>query len=124
VWINATNDAFEATKKAIANCTLTLGFFFGENLQTTLYTGASPYALGAGLVQVDNEGSQRVISFAYKVLTQTEAIYPQIQKEALAVIWAVEGFITICLTDVLESKQTRVVSHLFSSKSEQHANES
>lgn len=90
-WTEEASRAFEATKKEIANCTLKLGFF-DEDLQTIVYTDASPYALGAVLVQVDEKGKARIISFASKVLTKTETAYPQTQKEALGVVWAVERF--------------------------------
>ena len=51
---------------------------------------ASPRALGAVLVQEKDGKPQRIICFASKSLTPTERNYPHIQKEALAVIWAVE----------------------------------
>lgn len=90
-WTPAANEAFARTKEAIASCTLRLGFF-DENCETVLYTDASPYALGAVLVQIDGNGKARPISFASKVLTKTESAYAQIQKEALGIIWGVERF--------------------------------
>lgn len=90
-WTLRANKSFECTKEAIASCTLRLGFF-DENLRTVLYTDASPYALGAVLVQIDENDRPRIISFASKVLTKTESLYAQVQKEALGVVWGVERF--------------------------------
>lgn len=44
------------------------------------------------MVQVNKEQKPRVISFASKLLTETEGRYPQTQKEALAIVWAAEQF--------------------------------
>lgn len=57
---------------------------------------ASPVGLGAVLVQEGRNGQgeriKRPVAFASRALTATEAEYPQAQREALAVVWGVEGF--------------------------------
>ncbi|XP_058827865.1 uncharacterized protein K02A2.6-like [Topomyia yanbarensis] len=83
--------AFELLKESIVNCTISLGYFC-EKDKTVFYTEASPNALGAVLVQIDNKGSPRIISFASKALTSTEKKYAQNQREALGAVWAVEYF--------------------------------
>lgn len=83
--------AFRNTIRAIEECTITQGFFSNEET-TILYTDASPTALGSVLAQESNDGRIRVISFASKSLTDTERRYPQVQREALAIVWAVEHF--------------------------------
>lgn len=90
-WGEAQEKAFVAVKEAIINCTTSQGFF-SVNDDTYLYTDASPRALGAVLVQTDNTGKNRIISFASKTLTETERRYPQTQREALAVVWAAEHY--------------------------------
>jgi hypothetical protein len=90
-WNEAAQEAFLKTKGQIASCTTALGFF-SEDDKTVLYTDASPVALGAVLTQETGEGSKRIISFASKVLSAVEQKYPQIQREALGVVWAVERF--------------------------------
>lgn len=90
-WNNTREKAFEEVKEAIANCTVTQGFF-SLTERTELYTDASPYAIGAVLVQIDDCDKQRIISFASKSLTETEKRYPQTQREALAIVWGVEHF--------------------------------
>ncbi|XP_058828562.1 uncharacterized protein K02A2.6-like [Topomyia yanbarensis] len=83
--------AFEATKRQIAKSTSALGYF-AEADKTILYTDASPTALGAVLVQENENSTPRIISFASKALTPTERKYAQNQREALSAVWAVEYF--------------------------------
>ena len=90
-WEQEQKEAFLKTKDAVAECTLTQGFF-SDTDSTYLYTDASPYALGAALVQADNGGQARIICCASKTLTDTEKRYPQSQREALGIVWAVEHF--------------------------------
>lgn len=90
-WGKEQERAFELVKQRIIDSTISLGFF-SELDKTILYTDASPNALGAVLVQVNNEGISRIISFASKSLTSTEKKYAQNQREALSAVWAVEHF--------------------------------
>lgn len=71
--------------------------FFDVKCDTRIYTDASPTALGAVLVQMQQNPetggfTERVIACASKTLTDTERRYPQTQKEALAIVWGVEKF--------------------------------
>lgn len=91
IWGQEQEKAFQRLKEQIMNCTTSLGYF-SEKHQTILYTDASPNALGAVLVQQENNQPPRVICFASKALTATEKRYPQNQREALATVWAVEHF--------------------------------
>lgn len=90
-WEEEHDLAFANIKKAIIECTVSQGFFVTTD-ETFLYTDASPYALGAVLVQANEVEKNRIISFAAKALTETEKRYPQTQREALAVVWAAEHF--------------------------------
>lgn len=90
-WGRDQSHAFQLVKEKILQNCITLGFFT-ESDRTIVYTDASPVALGAVLVQEDNNGSSRIISFASKSLTPTEKRYAQNQREALAAVWAVEYF--------------------------------
>lgn len=90
-WGAEQQTSFEQTKEAIVSCTTTQGFFDVMH-KTFLYTDASPYGLGAVLVQRNESGVDRIISFASKTLTETEKRYAQTQREALAVVWAAEHF--------------------------------
>lgn len=90
-WGLEQQTAFVNTKQAIMKCTVTRGYF-GDKDKSILYTDASPYAIGAVLTQENETGEQRIISFASKALTETEQRYAQTQREALAIVWAVEHF--------------------------------
>ncbi|KAG5681269.1 hypothetical protein PVAND_010720 [Polypedilum vanderplanki] len=49
---------------------------------------ASGVGLGAVLVQVQEDVQRELFMFASKSLTKQEATYPQIHREALAIVWA------------------------------------
>lgn len=83
--------AFNDLRNELSRNVRTLGFY-DPNDVTELYVDASSVGLGAVLVQRDASNTPRVISFASKGLTDTERVYPQTQREALAVVWAVEKF--------------------------------
>ena len=50
------------------------------------------YGLGAVLIQKQFDESQRAVVYASRALTPTEQRYAQIEKDALALIWACEWF--------------------------------
>lgn len=83
--------AFDDLRNELARTVHRIGFFDPKD-RTELYVDASAVGLGAVLTQRDNANKPRIISFASKGLTKTERVYPQTQREALAVVWAVEKF--------------------------------
>lgn len=68
--------------------------FFDNMLRTRVIADASPVALGAVLIQFEGstDDDPRPIAYASKSLTITEKRYCQTEKEALALVWAVERF--------------------------------
>lgn len=90
-WNQDLDDEFSFLKHSAWKTITTLGYFNRED-RTELFVDASPYGLGAVLVQFDGERRPRVIACASKALSATEIKYPQTQKEALAMVWAVEKF--------------------------------
>lgn len=88
-WNEVRQTAFDDIKAAMANTT-TLGFYDARD-KTVLIVDASPYGLGAVLTQLKTEGP-RVIAYGSKSLTQAESRYCQSEREALALVWAVEHF--------------------------------
>lgn len=91
-WQEEHQRAFETLKSAVKNVTELA--YFEPQRRTRVVADASPVALGAVLVQFkdDEEGRPLIISFASKSLTDTERRYCQTEKEALALVWAVEKF--------------------------------
>lgn len=71
---------------------LILGYY-DVNDRTQLIVDASPVGLGAVLIQINNLGPRK-ISFAIKSLSDVEKRYAQTEKEAVALVWAVERFIS------------------------------
>lgn len=88
-WTSKQNKAFEALKLSLTNIKC-LGYYNLSD-QTQVIANASPVGLGAVLVQIDTEGP-RVIAYGHKALTDCEKRYCQTEKEALALVWAVEHF--------------------------------
>ena len=81
--------AFKSLKEAMSN-TETLGFY-DMKAKTKIVTDASPVGLGAVLIQVKNN-TPRVVYYASRSLSDVERRYSQTEKEALAIVWAVERF--------------------------------
>lgn len=94
VWNENQQHEFDELRTALVRETIEKAYF-RRNAPTFLYTDASAAGLGAVLLQKHNENGKitpRVIAFASKALTDVEKRYAQTQREALAVVWAVERF--------------------------------
>lgn len=90
-WRSEHDKAFEKIKSMISEVKNL--HYFDNSLPTRLIADASPVALGAVLLQFsDTDGSLHLISYASKSLSPTEKRYCQTEKEALALVWAVERF--------------------------------
>lgn len=90
-WDNDLEKEFEFLKNDAWKTVTSLGYYSRFD-ETELYVDASPFGLGAVLVQFDKDHQPRVIACASKTLTPVEQKYPQTQKEALAMVWGVEKF--------------------------------
>ena len=66
--------------------------YFNPTAPTNLVTDASPIGLGAVISQLQTDGSWRPISYASRSLTPVEQRYSQIERESLAILFAIQRF--------------------------------
>ncbi|XP_065203998.1 uncharacterized protein K02A2.6-like [Planococcus citri] len=88
-WSDECEQAFQLIKKEIASERVLCHFDPAKPL--ILSTDASPYAIGAVLSHQFREG-ERPIAFVSRTLTETERRYSQLDRESLAIYWAVKRF--------------------------------
>ena len=90
-WTEEEQSSFERLKAALSTKT-TLGYFDPEK-PTTIFVDGSPIGLGAVLTQEDLPSKEVTpLHYASCPLTPTQARYPQIDREALSIYWAVKRF--------------------------------
>ena len=63
---------------------------YNQSLPLKLDTDASSYGVGAVLSHILSDGSERPILFASRTLNISEAKYSQVDKEGVAVIFALK----------------------------------
>lgn len=92
VWETPQRNAFRDLQKHLSKDPV-LGYY-DKTDRTRVIADASPVGLGAVLIQFNKEtpSQPRAISYASKSLTEAEKRYCQTEKEALALVWAVERF--------------------------------
>ncbi|CAB3220156.1 unnamed protein product [Arctia plantaginis] len=88
-WHNPQAEAFAKLKDCLSKIP-TLGYYDPKD-RTQVFADASPVGLGAVLIQYDNN-EPRIIAFGNKSLSDVEKRYCQTEKEALALVWAIEHF--------------------------------
>ena len=89
-WSERQEKAFKKAKELLTS--LTLLVHYDPNKQILLSCDASPYGLGAVLAHCMPDGSQRPIAYASHTLSSAERNYSQIEKEGLAIVYAVKKF--------------------------------
>ena len=89
-WDKNCENAFQNVKKEI--CSEKVLAHYDPNLPILLSSDASPVGIGAVLAHRFPDGTERPIAFASRTLSPTEQRYSQIDKEALAIVWAVKKF--------------------------------
>ncbi|XP_037932566.1 uncharacterized protein K02A2.6-like [Teleopsis dalmanni] len=89
-WGTEQNRAFMQLKNLIIKATELA--HYREDLQLHVAADASSYGIGAVLSHILADGSEKPIAFASKTLDQHQVKYSQIEKEALAIVFAVQRF--------------------------------
>ena len=93
-WTKVHENAFNKLKSQLANAESLA--YFDKDAKTKIIADSSPVGLGAVLIQ-EQDGEERVISYASRSLTSVERRYSQTEKEALGLVWACERFHVLSL---------------------------
>ena len=89
LWSDQHDQAFKQIKDLLINAKVMA--YFDPSKDTELITDASPWGLSAILVQRSpGEEDRRVVAYASRSLSDVERRYSQTEREALAIVWAVE----------------------------------
>ena len=83
----ARKNAFEEVKKILDEANFLI--YYDPEKPLLLACDASPHGLGAVLSHQMPDGSEKLITCASRTLSKAERHYSQIQKEALAIVYAV-----------------------------------
>ena len=86
-WSVACSKALSTVKQKLVLSQVLIHYDCDLPLQ--LATDASPYGVGAVISHVFPNGEEKPIAFASRTLTQAERNYPQIEKEALLIVFGV-----------------------------------
>ena len=89
-WDQKCQKSFEEVKRLLASKNVLV--HYDPNLPVRLASDASAYGIGAVLSHVMPDGSEKPIAYGSKSLSKCQEKYSQIDKEALALIWAVKKF--------------------------------
>ena len=90
VWGKEQLISFNETKKML--CSAPILVHFNPQLAIVVHADASPYGVGAVLSHVMEDGSERPVCFASRTLSPAERNYGHIEKEGLALVFAVKKF--------------------------------
>ncbi len=89
-WSKQYTQVFQEAKKLVMSDTILTHIDPHKPLRVAC--DASPYGIGAVLLHVMADGTERPIAFASRSLTAAEKNYAQIDREALSLVWGVKQF--------------------------------
>ena len=89
-WTAECKKAFDELKEKLASTEVLV--HYDVHLPVKLACDASSYGVGAVISHVLPGGEEKPIAYASRTLTQSEQNYPQIEKEALSLVFGVRKF--------------------------------
>ncbi len=89
-WGVEQNRSFQKAKEMLSGAPLLV--HFDPAKEKVVHTDASPYGLGSVLSHVYKDGTERPVCFASRSLATAERNYGHIEKEGLALVFAVKKF--------------------------------
>ena len=89
-WSNECDSAFQRIKRML--CEAPLLVLFDMSKPIVVHTDASQYGIGAVLSHVMEDGSEKPVSYASRTLSSAERNYSTVEKEGLALVYAVRKF--------------------------------
>ncbi|CAH8637620.1 unnamed protein product [Dicrocoelium dendriticum] len=89
-WTKECQQSFDVVKEALTSDLLLT--HFNPNFKIAVATDASNYGVGAVISHVFPHGGEKAIAHAARALTPAENNYSQIEKEALAIVFAMKRF--------------------------------
>lgn len=89
-WGESQRKAFQDAKEALQDNTLLV--HYDSSRELVLACDASPHGLGAVLSHTMDDGTERPVAYASRTLSDAEKRYSQLEKEGLAVVFAVKKF--------------------------------
>ena len=88
-WMEEHNQSFSKIKNLLTSDTVMA--YIDQNKETELVSDASPWGLSAILSQKSpGQEDKKIVAYASKSLSDVERRYSQTEKEALAIVWAIE----------------------------------
>lgn len=118
-WGKEQESSFLQLKQAITSAPILAHYKLSA--PTRVVVDASPWAVGAVLLQQQPDSTYRPIAYGSRSLTETEMKYSQIEKEALAIVFGCEHFHTYVYGRSFELETDhRPLEHIFKPKSSEN----
>ena len=89
-WGTEQQEAFEKAKNRLQSSDVLV--HYDPKKELLVCCDASPYRIGAVLTHVMEDGSEKHVAYASRTLSTAERNYGHLDKEALAVVFAVKKF--------------------------------
>ena len=89
-WTSECEQVYEQLKGVLASTKVLT--HYDTDLPVKLDCDASSYGLGAVISHIFPNGEERLIAYASRTLSASERNYPQIEKEALSIVYGVKSF--------------------------------